>query len=458
MTSFASLAFIFRFLPIFLVVYYLVPSKHRNVVLLLGSIIFYAVGEPIFIGVLVVLTLINYGVGSAIWKLRCGYEIRNWQKKGRRRYVTFIVILDVLVLLGFKSLGMFGISSLLPLGISFYIFKMISYQIDIYRNQIMEKPTLCDTAVYFMLFPQIAQGPIMRFEEGRFDIPRLYSFENFEDGFKYFILGLSMKVLLADRLAILWNDLQMIGFQSISTPLAWMGAAGYSLQLYFDFWGYSLMASGLMMMLGFDFIENFHHPYASRSISDFYRRWHMTLGSWFRDYIYFPMGGSRCSKLRMVWNLAVVWMLTGLWHGEKINFLLWGAVLGLLIILEKCFYGKILEKVPVLGNVYILFLIPLTWMIFAIPDFSQLMIYFGRLFPMLGGEGIAVNATDFIKYAEDYGIYFLAGILLCIPAVSTFYERHKKNPVFIFALVVLFWISIYFVTSTAGNPFMYLNF
>ena len=296
MISFASLEFMFRFLPVFLIVYYAFPAKHRNTILLIGSIVFYAMGEPVFILLLIFLTWLNYFIGKQMRNQRCGYEIRKWHKIARRRYLTGIVCVDVAVLIAFKALGVFVSGSLLPLGISFYLFKMISYQADLYRGEIADSPGFMDTALYFMVFPQIAQGPIMRYEEGRTYALRYYSLEGFEDGLQYFVIGLSMKVLLADRLAILWKDLQMIGYQSISTPLAWLGAVGYSLQLYFDFWGYSLMASGLMVMLGFDFIENFHHPYASKSISEFYRRWHMTLGSWFRDYVYFPMGGSRCGK------------------------------------------------------------------------------------------------------------------------------------------------------------------
>ena len=218
------------------------------------------------------------------------------------------------------------------------------------------------------------------------------------------------------------------------------------------------MASGLMVMLGFDFIENFDHPYASKSISEFYRRWHVTLGNWFRDYVYIPLGGSRCRKGRLILNLAIVWLLTGIWHGNGLNYVIWGAVLGLLIILEKLLYGKILKKVPVLGNIYVLAVIPLTWVIFAITDLKQLGIYFGRLFPFIGGAGIAVNQQDIIKYSRNYSVYFIAGILLCIPAVSEFYSKHKNNPLIVLALTVIFWLSIYFLSSSAGNPFMYLNF
>ena len=458
MISFASLEFIFRFLPVFLILYYAFPTKHRNTILLLGSTVFYAVGEPVFVLLLVFLTWLNYFIGNQMWKQHCGYEIRRWHKIARKKYLIAIVVVDVLVLLVFKALGLFVSGSLLPLGISFYIFKMISYQADLYRGEITTQPHFMDTALYFMVFPQIAQGPIMRYEEGQTYASRYYSLKGFEDGLKYFVIGLAMKVLLADRLAILWKDLQMIGYQSISTPLAWLGAAGYSLQLYFDFWGYSLMASGLMVMLGFDFIENFHHPYASKSISEFYRRWHMTLGRWFRDYVYFPMGGSRCNKKKMVVNLAVVWLLTGLWHGEGINYLIWGMVLGLLIIMEKLWYGKYLQKIPVLGHLYLLLLIPLSWVVFALQDLGQLGIYFSRLFPFFGEGGVAVNGQDVVKYLQNYGLLFVVGIVLCIPAVSEFYENHKKNPFVILLLFFLFWFSIYFVSSTAGNPFMYLNF
>ena len=458
MVSFSSMEFLFRFLPIFLVIYFIVPAKYREIVLLMGSLIFYAAGEPIFILVLIAATVINYYLGMQVWKLSEGYTIQNWQAKKRRRIASWAIGIDVAVLAVFKGLAVFVDSALLPLGISFYIFKMVSFQADLLRGEVWTRPKFRHVALYFTLFPQVTSGPIMRYNEGEFAAEKRGSLGQFEDGLKYFIIGLGMKVLLADRLAILWNDLQMIGFQSISTPLAWLGAAGYSMQLYFDFWGYSLMASGLLVMLGYRFIENFNHPYASKSIGEFYRRWHVTLGRWFRDYVYIPMGGSRCSKKRIVLNLAVVWLLTGIWHGNGINYIIWGAALGLLIILEKLLYGKYLQKLPVIGNIYVLVLIPITWIVFAITDLKNLGIYLGRLFPFIGGSGVAVNQQDIIRYAGNYGIYFIAGIILCIPAVFRFYEKHKKNPVIQLLLVAVFWLSVYFLSSSAGNPFMYLNF
>ncbi|MCI9663206.1 MAG: MBOAT family protein [Lachnospiraceae bacterium] len=458
MVNFAGLEFIFRFLPVFLVIYYVVPSRGRDYVLLLGSFLFYAMGEPVFLLLLLTLTLVNHFVGRKIKEQQGGYKMFPLQKAKRKRLLIFVLILDVGVLALFKGLSTFVDSSLLPLGISFYIFKMISFQVDMYRGDIWEKPDLKSTALYFTMFPQVVSGPIMRYDDGEFGARRECGPEKFEDGLKYFVIGLGMKVLLADRIGILWNDLQMIGFQSISTPLAWFGAAGYSLQLYFDFWGYSMMASGILVMLGYEFIQNFDHPYASRSISEFYRRWHMTLGSFFRDYVYIPMGGSRCKKGRMLLNLALVWILTGIWHGNGPNFLIWGAVLGIFIILEKVFYGKALSKIPVVGNLYVLALIPLTWVVFAITDLRQLGIYFGRLFPFIGGEGIAVNSQDIVRYSQTYGGLFVAGIVLCIPGVFHFYEKHKKNPVFVLLLAAVFWYCVYFMSSSAGNPFMYFKF
>ena len=458
MVSFSSLEFLFRFLPIFLIAYFVVPAKYREIMLLIGSLVFYAVGEPVFLLLLILATVMNYYMGMKAWELGEGYTVQPWRLQKRKQIVIAAVVIDVLILAAFKCLSAFVDNALLPLGISFYIFKMISFQADILRGEIWNKPKFKYVALYFTMFPQVVSGPIMRYNEGEFDLDRTCGLEQFEDGLKYFILGLGMKVLLADRLAILWNDLQMIGFHSISTPLAWLGAAGYSLRLYFDFWGYSLMASGLMVMLGYDFIENFNHPYASKSISEFYRRWHVTLGSWFRDYVYIPLGGSRCDKKRIALNLAVVWLLTGIWHGNGFNYVIWGVVLGIMIILEKLVYGKYLQKIPILGNLYVLALIPLTWVVFAITDLKQLGIYFGRLFPLFGDAGIAVNQQDIFKYLSNYGIYLVAGIILCIPAVSGFYEKHRKNPVVIVLLAIVFWLSVYFLSSSAGNPFMYLNF
>lgn len=457
MISFASLEFMFRFLPVFLIVYYAFPAKHRNTILLIGSIVFYAMGEPVFILLLIFLTWLNYFIGKQMRNQRCGYEIRKWHKIARRRYLTGIVCVDVAVLIAFKALGVFVSGSLLPLGISFYLFKMISYQADLYRGEIADSPGFMDTALYFMVFPQIAQGPIMRYEEGRTYALRYYSLEGFEDGLQYFVIGLSMKVLLADRLAILWKDLQMIGYQSISTPLAWLGAVGYSLQLYFDFWGYSLMAMGLGRMMGIKLPANFRRPYMARSVRDFYRRWHMTLGQWFCRYVYIPLGGSRQGELRTIFNLLVVWMLTAFWHGAGWNFFCWGGLLWICIVLERQLGRlKFIHKMKVLPHIYLWLVIPMSWMCFAITDLSQLQVYLDKMLWLV--PGFSGGYEDAWKALSTYGGLLLVSGLACTPVIEKLYHKWQdKLPVKVL-LAGLFWYCIWRLLLEGNNPFMYFSF
>lgn len=466
MVVFSSMEFLFRFLPIFLAVYYITPQKYRNTALLFGSIVFYAVGEPYFILLLLVSVWLNYILAKKICFYEKKYKAKNKRKISRKKiqkkknnWLITALLLDIGLLVVFKIIGASLGNEILPLGLSFYTFKMISFQMDIYRRDIKEMPTFKRTAVYFMMFPQIVSGPIMRYQEGSFTLEeRNCSWERLEEGLQYFILGLGTKVLLADRLAILWKDIHTIGYESISTPLAWLGAFSYSMQLYFDFWGYSLMAAGLCVMLGFHFIKNFDHPYASRSISEFWRRWHMTLGSFFRDYVYIPLGGSRAGRRKTVQNLLIVWLLTGLWHGGSPNFILWGLVLFGLIVIEKLWIGKWLQKYPLIGRCYVLILIPVTWMLFAIADMNQLILYLGRMFPFFGGEGIAVNSKDIVKYMSMYAPYLISGIIWCIPAVYRFTEKHRKHPAVIAVMVCIFWLSVYCTVRMGNNPFTYLKF
>lgn len=456
MASFTSLSFIFRFLPVFLIVYFLVPIRFRNIVTLVGSLVFYAMGDIKYLALLVVLIPINYFLADASFKKKATLDVETNLKR-RRLFSICAIVLDVLVLAGFKIVATFINPAIFPLGLSFYIFKMISYQADVYKHAIKKRPTFVETAAYFSMFPQIAQGPIMRYSNSEALNMETYGIERFEEGLRLFVIGLSMKVLLADRIGILWDDVAMYGYDSVSCVLAWMGAFAYSFRLYFDFWGYSLMASGILVIMGYKFIRNFDNPYASCSISEFYRRWHMSLGEFFRDYVYFPLGGSRCEKKVMVRNLACVWLLTGIWHGNGLNFLVWGAVLGIFIISEKLFYGSGLSKQPILGHVYVIVLIPVTWVIFAIGSMKDLGSFLMRLFPFFGTSNL-VNPLDFVDYIKDYGILFVFAVVLCIPAVTKLYERFKKSIVFSVVLLVLFWVSVYFCASSAANPFMYLNF
>lgn len=454
MVIFSSLEFIFRFFPAFLAVYYITPKKYREWALLLGSIVFYAMGEPYYVLMLLVAVWLNYFFAKKIYSCR---DTRRGRKCRKDRVVAALVM-DIGLLAAFKLLGAFLGNAILPLGLSFFLFKMISFQIDTYRGEMVQKPGFRQTAVYFVMFPQLVSGPIMRFHEGGFlEEEREYSWEKLEEGLQYFVAGLGTKVLLADRLAILWKDIHMIGYESISTPLAWLGAAGYSMELYFDFWGYSLMASGICVMLGYPFIENFRHPYASRSVSEFWRRWHMTLGSFFRDYVYIPLGGSREGMAVTMRNLLAVWLLTGLWHGGSLNFILWGLALFALIAIEKLALGKLFGKFPLAGRFFVLLVIPVTWVIFAVTDFRELGIYLGRMFPFAGG-GIAVNPRDIIKYLGMYWHYLLAGVIWCIPAVSQFLKKHRRNPAVVLLTAVVFWLSVYCVVSMENNPFAYLKF
>lgn len=455
MIMFSSMSFIFCFLPLFFIVYYVVPGEYKNIVMLLGSIIFYALGEPFFVLLLLAAVGMNYLFATFVWN---DGNQHIWKRKQRKQYLTMVLLLDVGMLAGFKALHLYESSFLLPVGVSFFTFKMISYQVDAYRGMI-EKPDFVKTATYFTLFPQVTSGPVMRYGEaaGVLNKPACDA-ESLEDGWKYFVLGLSAKVLLADKLSLLWNELQSIGFESISTPLAWLGAVAYSLNLYFDFAGYSLMAAGLCRMMGYPFIKNFDHPYASKSMREFWRRWHITLGTWFRDYVYIPLGGNRSRQWRTLLNLLIVWLLTGIWHGAGWNFLLWGLILFCLIAMEKLFLGAWLERSAVLAHGYVLFLMPLTWMVFAITDLKQLSLYFTRLFPFFGASAAGANPHDFTKFTGLYAGLLAAAMICCLPAVTRLYEKYKKRWLVTAGLTVLFWIAVYAAVNSANNPFLYFDF
>ena len=463
MINFSGLEFIFRFLPVFMIIYWIIPSTYRDAFLFVGSLVFYASGAKWFTLLLLGLVFVNYLFGALVWVMP-----GRRRKTQQRQMLIAIVVIDAVVLIVFKVLALKVKSTLLPLGLSFYIFKMISYQADLYLEKMHKRPSFMQAAAYFTMFPQIAQGPIMRFTQGWIEKPtnirrrtvymeRAVSLQKIEDGLSFFVIGLGMKVLIADRLGILWNEIVKIGFESISTPLAWLGAVGYSLELYFDFWGYSLMAGGIGLMLGFRFIQNFIHPYAACGIADFYRRWHATLGSWFRDYVYIPLGGSRCSSAAVIRNLMIVWLLTGFWHGGTLNFIIWGLALGLMIVWEKFVVKDLIRRVPLIGHLHVIILIPLTWVIFAITDLKELGMYFTRLFPFFG-TGVAVNRGDFAKYIGIYWPFLAAGVLLCVPVFYNLLVWKRKNPLVIALLLVIFWVSVYFASISAGNPFMYFSF
>lgn len=453
---------------------YLVFPRYRNQILLLGSLIFYGVGEPYFVLLLLLSVLANYGFGRYMFWEPKSPQTNRKKKAGarRKRALVLAVVFDLSILFVFKywdfaaeSINRLAgkafcplLSLSLPLGISFYTFQMLSYQIDCYRGTVKEQAGLVDFAAYVCMFPQLIAGPVVRYGEVSARMKsRKVRVRDVENGFKLFTVGLGLKVLLANQIGTLWNLIMTAGAGRLSVPVAWLGAFAYSFQLYFDFWGYSTMAMGLGKMLGFSIPRNFNDPYISRSVSEFWRRWHMTLGSWFREYVYFPLGGSRGGKVKTVRNLFVVWALTGLWHGADWNFVLWGIVLFLLISLEKTGFGKWLENSKITGHIYLCLLIPATWVIFAITDMGQLMGYLGNLVGYCR-EGVLVGTTQLLRYFREYWGLLIACVIFITPLPGKCYWKWKDRWFMVVLLLGIFWWSVYEIVSGSNNPFLYFRF
>ena len=460
--SFSDLTFLFYFLPLFFAVYYLVPFRCKNAVLVLGSAAFYFLGagarDALLLGASV---LFHFCLARAM----DGKAVR-----ARKALLLFGLCADLFGLVYFKyaaflleNLGKltgqtFSLVHLaLPLGVSFYLFQSAGYLIDVYRGARAERNPV-DFSAFVLAFPQLTMGPILRYDEWRGALKeRTVARGDVLLGFECFAVGLCFKVLLADQLAPLWASLERIGYGYLSTPLAWLGAASYSLQLYFDFSGYSLMAMGLGQMLGLRVPRNFDLPYTARSVSEFYRRWHITLGTWFRDYLYIPLGGSRRGKARTALALAVVWVFTGLWHGASWNFVLWGVMLLAFILLEKFCIGSFLREHRLLSHLYLLFVIPQTWVVFRITKLSDIGAYFSRLFPFFGTHS-AVSAQDALKLLSSCWWLLLLSVLFCMPQPRRFYEKHRGTLLIDLPLFVLFWVCVYFIATSSGNAFLYSRF
>lgn len=456
---FGSLEFLFRYLPVFLLIFCIVPHKYRDFVLFLYSLVLYGMGEPGYVFLLFGMTAVNYLFGRSLEKIRQPDGTESGKNQKRRKNLFRIAIAcNILLLVYFKLSNVFDTNFLLPVGISFYIFKSISYLTDVYRVEIDVEDSFIRFGAYLCNFTQIVSGPIMRYRDAQKGLKYgKVTPEGMEAGLKTMVLGLCAKVLIADRLAILWNDICTIGFESISTPLAWLGAVSFSLQLYFDFAGYSLMAVGIGEMIGLPMIQNFHYPYAARSVSEFYRRWHMTLGSWFKDYVYIPLGGNRRGTARTLGNLLAVWLLTGFWHGSSFNFVIWGLLLFFFIMLEKLWLGKFLKRHILFSHIYLLLVIPLTWIVFAVKSLPEIGVYFTRLFPFIKA-GTAVNPADFGKEIGIFAPTLAAAVFFSIPAVGKWYEKHKNSAAVVMILFVLFWFAVYQIANAGNNPFMYANF
>lgn len=444
--EFSSLIFIFRFLPVFLAVYYLVPTRFRNSVLLLSSIFFYACGDLRYVPLILISMALNYVL---VWRM----SLYSMETRNRTWILCFLLCFNVGMLLVFKYS-----SFPMPLGISFYTFTLLSYVLDVYFGRAKAETSPIDAGVYMLMFPKLISGPIAGYADLRREIhKRRASAADIENGLVLFLVGLGFKVILADHFGILWHDIRSAGFDSISTPLAWIGAFGYSAQLFFDFQGYSLMAVGVGQMLGFHLPQNFSHPYRSKTVSEFYRRWHITLGAWFKNYLYIPLGGSRKGTKRTILNLFLVWLVTGMWHGATANFILWGMILFALIAGEKLFWGKKLEESRLLCRLYILILIPLTWVVFAIDNIRELGVYFTRLFPFWGSADY-VNASDFTRYLHNYMPFFILAFLVSTPAADKFYAKYREKPVFKIGMFFVFAVCVYEMAIGVNNPFLYFRF
>ena len=461
---FSSLTFWFIYLPVVLLLYYITPKKARNIVLFAVSLGFYGWGEPVYILLMLVTILINYVAGFLIGKSK--------EKRKKKLWLILSVVLNLGFLVFFKYSGMI-VSTLnllpfvnisftapaLPIGISFYTFQAMSYTIDVYREdcQMQKNPLILGT--YVTLFPQLIAGPIVRYTDVEAElINRKETLEKFKSGVLLFMCGMGKKVLLANQFALMYKNLSESseGFTALS---AWAGLLALSLQIYFDFSGYSDMARGLGRMIGFEFMENFNYPYISRSITEFWRRWHISLSTWFRDYVYIPLGGNRKGFARQLLNLLAVWLLTGLWHGAAYNFVLWGLYFFLILAMEKLFIGKLLSKAPkAVGHVYALLLIMLGWAIFSFDNMAELGGFLGSLFGTQGFMAGEAQTSIMLSYLP----ICVAGCVLSTPVIKVLYGkiRSKKYTVAletVFVAIVML-LSISALVSESYNPFIYFRF
>lgn len=464
--SFTTIEFMFRFLPIFLIVYYVVPTRYKNMILLIGSFVFYAWGQHFYLLLLMLSIVVNYTFGRLIGERQAQKKpllvlglIYNFGLLVFFKYTNFFIE-NINALLTATHIQIPTISVVMPLGISFYTFQVVSYLVDVYRGEQRPVKNIINLGVYIAMFPQVTSGPIGLYSELEPTLLRRHcSVLNLESGLKTFILGMGAKMLLANPMGTLWAGMSRYGYETLSCPYAWLGAFGYSFQLYFDFAGYSLMAMGLGQMLGLYVPRNFDHPYISGSMAEFWRRWHMTLGRWFKKYLYFPLGGSRCSFAKTIRNTFVVWAFTGLWHGASWNFVLWGLIFFVLLTIERLGLGKLLAKTKVLKHIYVIFLIPLTWVVFALPNMQDIATYFSRLFPFFADNTASfVNTKDVIRALHDYWYLLIACVVFCLPFPSRWYEKHKNSKLVILGLVLIYLMSVYKMQTQTSNPFLYYQF
>ncbi len=445
---FSSTLFLFLFLPIIFCLYFAVPFKYKNFILLVFSLIFYAWGEPVYVFLMIFSSLTDFICGRRVYE----------NPEGAKKWVLLSAVVN-LSLLGFFKYSDFFIGIVnsvcgtsipllnlpLPLGISFYTFQTMSYTLDIYRGEAKPQKSLASFIAYVSLFPQLIAGPIIRYQDVDEQLRyREHTWDKFSAGVNRFLVGLGKKVIIANNVGFIFTQISQQTEMSMAT--AWLGILSYALQIYFDFSGYSDMAIGLGKMFGFDFLENFNYPYISKSITEFWRRWHMSLGTWFRDYVYIPLGGNRCSKGRQILNICIVWFLTGFWHGANWNFIIWGCYFGGFLLLEKFVLSKFLKKSPaIIQHIYTLIIVAVGWAIFAIEDMTALTTYLGNMF-------LNTNFVDsyFIDMVTNNIGFLVLGCFFAIP--------HKKINKWTWPLIPVFILAIAYLVSGSFNPFLYFRF
>lgn len=469
---FSSLLFLFRFLPVMLLFYFVAPARLRNGVLFIGSLVFYGWGEPVYIILLLFSTVVDFVHGKLV---------HDFKNKGNTAAAKMAVASSVIINLGllcFFKYTDFMIASLntvtggdtpllnlaLPIGISFYTFQTMSYTIDVYRGDAKVQNNIVSFGAYVSMFPQLIAGPIVRYSTIEKELnSRRETVSEFALGIRYFIIGLGKKVLIANQIGALWSEIMGIPAGERSVLMVWMGIFAFGMQIYFDFSGYSDMAVGLGRMFGFHFPDNFRYPYESKSITEFWRRWHISLGTWFKEYVYIPLGGSKKGRLLQVRNILIVWLLTGIWHGANWNFLLWGLYFGFLLLLEKLVLQRYLQRLPVFfQSAYTLLLVFLGWVMFAFEDMGQGILYLRQMCSAAGAvETVFMNERTMYLFCTNIVILFAAllGSTSLPSRLCRNYIRERRaavlEPVFV---VAIFLLSTAYLVNAGYNPFLYFRF
>ena len=466
---FSSVVFLYIFLPVMLLMYFAAPKKLKNLIMILASLVFFAWGEIRYIFIMLILAIMDFLCGKGIDK-------NSNNRKKQKLYLFIDVGVNLLILFFFKyadfiianinaifniNLPLWNIP--LPIGVSFNTFQSLSYIIDVYRGTVKCEKSFYNYLTYTTLFPQIIAGPIVRYETVDEELEtKKISMDNFSRGMRRFIIGLGKKVLIANNVGALWHMIEIGAYSEMSVLLSWLGIIAFALQIYFDFSGYSDMAIGLANIFGMDFDENFNYPYISKSITEFWRRWHITLGSWFRDYIYIPLGGNRKGFLKQIRNILIVWFLTGAWHGASWNFILWGVFFGIILIVEKLGLLKILDKLPKWTNhIYTIVLVLISWVIFSFEDLNLVKQYLLSMFHLNGNS--IINAEG-LYYLKNYFIIILIGMILSTPLITNIFKKIEQKQTNIRSIIIsTIYIGI-LVLSTASlvsdsyNPFLYFRF